>query len=295
MFRLLAVVFSLLLPLVASTASAADKPVIAAVNYPLAYFAERLGGDAVEVLFPVPANRDPAFWRPSLADIAAIQKADVIALNGAGYAAWTTKVSLPRSRLVDTSAPFKSDYIRTESITHSHGEDGEHSHEGVASHTWLNFSNAARQADTLAAAMKRRLPDLAAAIDTASVEMMADLDALDMIAREAAAKLGGAPIITTHPRYQYLGAAYQLNIHSLEWEAGAPPTDAQWDQLSALMSKTGASILIWEAAPPAAARAKASAMGLRDIVLPTLANRPEDGDFISAMRKGLADLAALGS
>jgi len=291
MFRLLAVVFSL----VASTVFAAEKPVIAAVNYPLAYFAERLGGDAVEVLFPVPADRDPAFWRPSLADITAIQKADVIALNGAGYAAWTTKVSLPRSRLVDTSAPFKADYIRTETITHSHGEDGEHSHEGVASHTWLNFSNAARQADTLAAAMKRRLPELAPAIDTASVEMAADLKALDINAREAAAKLDGAPIITTHPRYQYLGAAYQMNIHSLEWEAGAPPTDAQWDELSALMTRTGASLLIWEAAPPAEARAEAKAMGLRDIVLPTLANRPQDGDFISAMRKGLADLAALGS
>lgn len=291
MFRPLAVFLSL----IASAAAAADKPVIATVNYPLAYFAERLGGDAVEVLFPVPADRDPAFWRPSLADIAAIQKADVIALNGAGYAAWTTKVSLPRSRLVDTSAPFRADYIRTETITHSHGEDGEHSHEGVSSHTWLNFSNAARQAETLASAMKRRLPDLAAGIDNASAEMASDLKALDMFAREAAAKLDGAPIITTHPRYQYLGAAYRLNIHSLEWEAGAAPTDAQWDELSALMAKTGASILIWEAEPPAAARAHAGTMGLSDIVLPTLANRPKDGDFISAMRKGLADLAALGS
>ncbi len=289
MFRPLAV----FLFLIASAASAADRPVIAAVNYPLAYFAERLGGDAVEVLFPVPADRDPAFWRPSLANIAAIQKADVIALNGAGYAAWTTKVSLPRSRLVDTSAPFKADYIRTETITHSHGEDGEHSHEGVASHTWLNFSLAARQAETLAAAMKRRAPDLAAAIDSASADLATDLDTLDTFAREAGAKLGGASIITTHPRYQYLGDAYQLNIHSLEWEAGAAPTEAQWDELAALMAKTNASILIWEAEPPAAVRAQASAMGLNDIVLPTLANRPRAGDFLSAMRKGLADLAGL--
>ena len=35
-----------------------------AVNYPLAYFAERLGGDDVEVVLPVPAGEDPAFWAP---------------------------------------------------------------------------------------------------------------------------------------------------------------------------------------------------------------------------------------
>lgn len=284
-----------LFALFASAATAADKPVVAAVNYPLAYFAERLGGDAVEVLFPVPAGRDPAFWRPSLADITAIQQADVIALNGAGYAAWTTKTSLPRSRLIDTSAPFKSDYIRTETITHSHGEDGEHSHEGVASHTWLNFSLAAKQAATLAAAMKRKLPDLASAIDAASPGLAKDLEGLNKAAQEAATALSGSTIITTHPRYQYLGAAYQLTIHSLEWEAGEAPTEAQWNELSALAARTGATILIWEADPPAAARARAKAIGLSDAVVPTYANRPEVGDFVSAMRKGLSDLAALGS
>ena len=35
------------------------------VNYPLAYFAERIGGDHVEVHFPAPVDVDPAFWKPS--------------------------------------------------------------------------------------------------------------------------------------------------------------------------------------------------------------------------------------
>ena len=291
MIRALALVFAAL----ASTVAAAEKPVIAVVNYPLAYFAERLGGDAVEVLFPVAADRDPAFWRPSLSNIAAIQQADLIALNGAGYAAWTTKASLPRSRLVDTSAPFRSEYIRTETITHSHGADGEHSHEGVASHTWLDFTLAARQAETLAAAMKRRLPDLASAIDEAAAALAADLAALDEAAKAAAKALNGAPVITTHPRYQYLAKAYGIAAHSLEWEAGAAPTDKQWSDLAALSTETGARILVWETEPPAAARATAEAMGFRDIVLPTLANRPATGDFLSAMQAGLAELAAFGA
>lgn len=279
----------------ASAVSAAEKPVVAAVNYPLAYFAERLGGDAIEVLFPVPADRDPAFWRPSLADIAAIQQADLIALNGAGYAAWTTKASLPRSRIVDTSAAFKAKFVRTETVTHSHGADGEHSHEGVASHTWLDFSLAARQAETLAAAMKRRLPDLAARIEAEASTLAQDLAALDQAAREAASALGDAPLIVTHPRYQYFAAAYGLDIHSLEWEAGEAPTEAQWDELAALAGETGARILIWEAEPPAASRDRAAAIGFRDAVMPPLARLPNDGDFLTAMRASFDDLAALGA
>ena len=287
-------VLAIALALLASAATAAERPVVAAVNYPLAYFAERLGGDAVEVLFPVPADRDPAFWRPKLAEIAAIQQADVIALNGAGYAGWTTKASLPRSRVANTSAAFKSAYIETETITHSHGEDGEHSHEGIATHTWLDFSLAARQAEALAAAMRRRAPELADQIEAALPELLADLKALDDAARDAGAALDGASIIATHPRYQYLARAYRMNIRSLEWEAGAAPTAAQWDELEALSARTGASVLIWEAEPPKEARERAAALGLRDAVVPALANKPDGTDFVSAMRaslKALTDLA----
>jgi zinc transport system substrate-binding protein len=83
-------------------ALAGDKLRVYTVNYPLAYFAERIAGDLATVIFPAPPNVDPAFWMPNAETIAAYQTADLILLNGADYAKWTAKVSLPRSRLVDT-------------------------------------------------------------------------------------------------------------------------------------------------------------------------------------------------
>ena len=56
-------------------AQAADKLTIYTVNYPLAYFAERIGSEQVEVVFPAPADVDPAFWMPDKATIAAYQQA----------------------------------------------------------------------------------------------------------------------------------------------------------------------------------------------------------------------------
>ena len=84
--------------------SAAGKLLIYTVNYPLAYFAERIGGDSVEVVFPAPDGIDPAFWQPTTTDILGYQSADLILLNGAGYAKWLSRVSLPAAGLVDTSA-----------------------------------------------------------------------------------------------------------------------------------------------------------------------------------------------
>ena len=68
------------------------------VNYPLAYFAERIGGDVVRVHFPAPAEGDPAFWSPDADTIAAYQNADLLLLNGADYAKWVDRATLPSRR-----------------------------------------------------------------------------------------------------------------------------------------------------------------------------------------------------
>lgn len=276
--------------LVASPIAAQDKPVVATVNYPLAWMAERLGREAVEVLFPVPADRDPSFWRPGLSDIAAIQGADVVALNGAGFAGWTARTSLPRSRIVDTSGDFADAYISTETVTHSHGADGAHSHTGTASYTWLDFDQAAQQARALAAMMDRRIPALGDTVAETLPALIADLEALDADAQEALSALQGAPLIATHPRYQYFARAYGLEIASLAWEAGEMPTDDQWNALAALAEDTGAATMIWEAAPPDAAIDRAKAMGLRSVVFSPLAGTPETGDFLTVMRAQLRSL-----
>ncbi len=263
---------------------------MAPVTCPLAWTPERLGGHSVGVLSPGPAGRDPSFRRPGLSEIAAIQQADLIALNGAGFATWTTRTSLPRSRIVDTSAGFSDAYIATQSVTHSHGADGEHSHTGTASYTWLDFAQAGQQAEALAAAMKRRMPELGDQIDVAMPGLLAELTALDAEARETLTTLHGTTIVATHPRYQYLARAYGLDIASLEWDAGAMPDDAQWQELQDIADQTGATLVIWEATPPDGAMNRASELGLKSVVFSPLATRPSNGDFVSVMQSQIVDM-----
>ena len=63
-------------------AAAAGSPIeIYAVNYPLAYLAERIGGERVRVELPVPRDVDPAFWRPPVETIGAYQRAGLTAAD----------------------------------------------------------------------------------------------------------------------------------------------------------------------------------------------------------------------
>ncbi len=269
-------------------AFAQDRPSVAAVNYPLAYFAQDLVGDRADVVFPIPQGSDPSFWRPGIADISAMQGADLIALNGAGFANWITKVSLPRSRILDTSKGFADQYIKTETITHSHGEDGAHSHTGTATYTWLDFALASRQAEALATGLMRKMPGEKDAIAQNLEALKAELATLDLSAQEIAGLANGRKAITSHPRYQYFGRAYGLDVSAMEWDANEAVTQTQWDALAAKVADTGATLFFWEAAPAPEARERIKAMGLRDVVFAPLANAPATGDFLSEMTAAVA-------
>ena len=220
-----------------------------------------------------------------------VQSADLILLNGAGFATWIDRVSLPRARLVNTSAAFEDQFIVTESITHSHGDGGEHSHEGLASFTWLDPTLAIAQAEAISAAIIAR--DLAPSGDvTERLEALkADLEALDSALQEGLSDESQLTMIATHPRYQYFARRYGLTIEALNWDAGAMPTDEQLGELAALVQESGASVLIWEARPPADAVAAVADLGLKSVVFPTLAHKPDGGDFLEAFASEVISFA----
>ncbi len=276
-------------------ATAQEQPRVVAVNHPLQYFAERLLGDDADVVFPVPAGVDPSFWRPAIADISMIQSADLILLNGAGFATWVDRVSLPRSKLVNTTAAIEDQFIVTESITHSHGDGGEHSHEGLASYTWLDPALAIAQAEAVAVAITAR--DLASAedVDARLAALRRDLEALDAETAGALAGVANIAIITTHPRYEYLARRYGLSVTALEWEAGATPDEAGLAALRAIIEDKGAQVLIWEAQPSAAAFDMTGALGLRNVVFPPLAHGVDGSSYIEAFADAVSALAGAGS
>ena len=93
-----------------------SRPLIIASNYPLYYFAREIAGDSAEVVFPS-MDGDPANWKPGAGDIARMQSADLLILNGAGYESWLGWVSLPDDILLDTTAGISDHLIEMENET----------------------------------------------------------------------------------------------------------------------------------------------------------------------------------
>ncbi|MEO1583316.1 MAG: metal ABC transporter substrate-binding protein [Planctomycetota bacterium] len=278
----------------ADAAASSALPVVQTVNYPLAYFAERIAGDLTDVRFLSPEDGDPAFWMPSREAIAEIQSADVILANGATYAKWRGAVSLPASKIVDTSASFSDSFIEIkDAVVHSHGEGGEHSHAGTAFTTWLDMTQARAQAEAVRDAMLGALPGSAEVINANADALLADIDALDAEFRSASESLAGVPLVASHPVYQYFSRRYGLNVESLHWEPEMTMTAENTAELAELRETHAAGWMLWEGEPTDANVAALAGEGVQSVIIDPCGNRPGEGDWLSVMRDNVEALRSI--
>ena len=272
------------------------SPVIYTVNYPLAYMAARIAGDAATVEFPVPAGVDPAYWRPDAETIGRYQQADLILLNGAGYAAWVQQATLPPGRLVNTSAAVADQYISVDqAITHSHGPEGDQDHGELAFTTWLDTGIATAQAQAILHSLIMLRPEQEAEFRAAFEALALDLRTLDGSFERAFDDLGNGPFIVSHPVYQYLQRRYDLDAVSVHWEPDRNPGEAQWAELERILQTHPARLMLWESEPLDQVADRLDALGVEITMFETAGNRPDSGDFVDAMRRNLQALVSAAS
>jgi len=274
----------------AATVAAEDRLSVYVVNYPLKYFAERIGAEHVAVEFPVPAGEDPAFWKPNAEMIAAYQRADLILLNGASYAKWISTATLPRSRLVDTSREFWDELLSGENVTHSHGTTGEHAHGDFAFTTWLDLNQSVAQARAITEAFSRKRPQLRSEFEVKFEALKDELLALDAELESMARNAPGKPLLASHPVYQYLARRYALNIESLHWEPDQVPNETEWSRLGKIIERHPAKWMLWEQVPKASSVQRLNALGIGSLVFTPAANPAETADFMTIMRANVAHL-----
>jgi len=274
--------------------TAAGKVVVYAVSEPLRSFAARIGGDHVEVQLPLPPEVvDPASWNPSPEIVAAYQAADLVLLNGGGYARWVAYASLRRARLVDTSTAFVERMIPLEGeVTHAHGPEGGHSDEGVATTFWLDLELARAQARAVLDALVGARPELAAAFGDGHAALDAELAAIDASFAAAGARLSATPIVFSHPVYAYLARRYGLEGRSLHWEPDQQPNEREWEVLEGLLRDLPAPLMIWEDEPLPETASRLAGLGLRVVVIRPSGSRPPGGDFVEEMRANVERLQA---
>jgi len=271
-----------------------DTPVIYTSFYPVKYFAERIGGDKVKVVCPVPATADPAFWMPNAKTIQAFQRADVIIINGASFEKWIRKVTLPPSRIIDTAKPLADELIKLEkTVTHSHGPGGVHTHGGIDGHTWLDPVNAKTQAAQIHKAFSKRFPAHAELFDKNYDALARDLGALDARLKGLRERMSDQRLVCSHPAYNYIGRRYGWQLKNLHLDPETMPDEATFAEIKVFLEKKPATYVLWESQPAKEIAAKMrKTLGLESLVFSPCevldADQIEHGeDFLSVMNRNV--------
>lgn len=264
---------------------------VVAVNYPLHYFAQRIGGELIQLEFPIPPDTDPVYWIPDDEALTQYQAADIILANGADYAKWMNNVSLPASRILNTSMVSEEKYIELkETATHSHGPGGAHEHTGYAFTTWLDFGIALTQAEAVKDMIVSKLPESKNELVERYTALKSELISLDESMKNVSLTFSDQHIIGSHPVYQYLSSAYGLNIQSVHFEPNEMPTEKQWKDFDQLFEKHPSSIMLWEDEPASAIKEILHNKGIRVVVFNPCGNKPESGDYIDIMNQNIKAL-----
>ncbi len=264
-------------------------------NYPLFFFASRIteGVDvAPEIIFP-DIEGDPALWIPGAGQIQLLQSADAVIINGAGAESWLNLISIDRQSLVDTSADIADRLIALdESVLHQHGPEGEHSHQGTAFTTWLDPQLAIAQAKSVTNALIQLAPSGETGFRDNMAKLEQELMQLDSRLADVFAKLDSRPVLFSHPVYQYLQHHYGINGRSVHWEPEQEPTTSAWIAMQQITTTHSATIMIWEDEPLTSTAQRLSDAGVASVYFHTVANKPDQGDYLSAMRANIERIAS---
>ena len=284
--------FVLLLCGILTGLAQANEPLtVFTVNYPLQYFAQRIGGDQVRAVYPGPRGHDPAHWQPSREVLRRYKDADLIILNGGGYARCVDDAHLPDARTVDSSNAFVDAYIRTrEPLTESRALSGDQSREHIASYTWLDLYQATQQAEAIMEALAARRPQSRAVFDRNYQALKMELMALDLAIQRQIARHEDKPLFVSPPVYQYFARRYQIHLQSFPWKPDVLPDEDEWQRLVYAQESFPAEWMIWASAPRQEIVSRLQSLGIRVIVFAPCATAPAEGDFMSVMRDNVAAL-----
>ena len=249
---------------------------VAASFYPLAFAAEAIGADSVDVVNLTPPGTEPHDLEPTPSDVRELKSADLVLLLGDGFQPQLEDAAENGDKVVEL--------LDTPGLSRFENDDP---------HVWLDPARyeliARRIGDELGAA--------------ASVqEFVARLKALDSDYKRGLANCARDDIVTSHDAFGYLAERYGLNqipITGLSPEAEPSPKDLS--RVVDLVRSTKATTVFSETlVSPRIAEAVASETDARTAVLnpieglePSEAEKGED--YFSLMRSNLAGLrAALG-
>ncbi|AWE08413.1 adhesin [Lysinibacillus sp. 2017] len=202
-----------------------DKLSIYTTVYPLQYFAERIGGDAVEVASIYPAGANEHTFEPTQKDMMSLADADLFFYVGLGLEGFLEKSKKTLAnegvKLVPTAEGVTEDQLHI-STGHTHAEateeDHDHDHDEDThedhadtdqdAHVWLSPIISQQLALSIKDELVNALPEQEATFTANYDQLVADLNTLNADFEEMAKSTSKKTFFVSHAAFGYIAGHY---------------------------------------------------------------------------------------
>ncbi|NEA85205.1 zinc ABC transporter substrate-binding protein [Streptomyces sp. SID7958] len=285
-----------------------DKFDVVASFYPMAFLAERIGGEHVNVTSLTQPGQEPHDLEISAKQTAQLQESDAaLYLTGLqpsvdeaiGQAELKTKIDAAKLTSLETHA---DDGGHEDEHEDEHADDHGHTHEaGKNPHVWLDPVKYAEVAEGVGAAFAKADPDHAADYRKNTEALVGELGDLDARFEAGLKNRATDVFITTHAAFGHLAGRYGLTeeaINGLDPES--EPSGARVKELERTAKADGVTTVFYETlVSDRTAKTLASDAGLKTDVLDPLegiTDASRGDDYFQVMEANLAALRkALGA
>lgn len=267
--RLLTITF-LLGVLLAAPALAGERVLVAVSVPPLAYFAERIGGELIETQVLLPPGASHATYEPTARQMVALSRAALYI--EVGHPDFTVERRyLPGLR---EAAPQMKLVSLAEGVTfrklEAHDDD-HHEHGETDPHLWLSPRIVRALAPRIAAALKGALPGREAELEKNLAAFRSEIDTLDAELRAAFDRFHGRSFVVYHPAWGYFADDYNLSQLAVE-SGGKDPGAAHLVRITAALRKISCKVVfVQQGFSDRGARVVAAEIGARVETLDPLA------------------------
>lgn len=263
--------------------------------YPLAYAAERVGGDRVWVTNLTPAGVEPHDLELSSDAVDKVESADLVVVMGRNFQPAVEKAASRRKKpSINVLNVLLSD---DPSFVGKVGPDQEPG--GLDPHVWLDPTLMVKLVETLRIALTEADPSHESTYRSNATALTTDLHTLDGQFRTGLARCARTVIVTSHDAFGRMATRYGLRQEAI---AGVSPDQepdaARLAELAKLVKREAITTIFFEAlVPKAVAQTVAREAGVKTALLSPIEGLSKTDiaagrDYLSVMRTNLAALRA---
>ncbi|MFD5374250.1 metal ABC transporter substrate-binding protein [Streptomyces griseoincarnatus] len=284
---------------------------VVASFYPMAFLAERIGGEHVHVTSLTQPGQEPHDLEISARQTAQLEEADAaLYLKGLqpsvdeaiGQSPIATKIDAAELTALEehgTEAGHGEEHGDEHGHEDEHGHD--HDHEGGDPHIWLDPVKYAEVAEGVGKAFQKADPDHAADYRKNTATLVKDLEALDEKFRTGLANRTTDVFVTSHAAFGYLAERYGLTEEAISGlDPDTEPSGARVKELQKIAKDDGVTTVFYETlVSDKTAKTLAGDTGLKtDVLDPVegITDHSRGEDYFQVMEANLTALrTALGA